>query len=367
VAELSRRALGRSTLHRQLLLTESELSVPDALRHLVGLQGQVPRVPYHALWLRLRGFRPAWLAGPMADRSVVRATLMRTTIHTVLGEDAVWLRPLVDPLMRRTFGGTAWARSLRGVDIEPAMEHARELLEAEPRTRAELTGPLAARFPDADPVALSWAASYLLPVLQPTPRGLWGESGRSALTTYRAWLGDRPPSHPGVDDVVPRYLAAFGPATVRDIQAWSGLTRLAEVVTRLGDRLRRLRGPDGVELVDIPDGPLPDEDVPAPVRMLPEYDNVVLGYADRSRVLADGEYRPGHGGHGGPGGAVGSVMVDGLVRAMWSMRRSPGRVAVEVRPAARLTAAHRDDIEVEARRMAGFLAPREEVSVEITT
>jgi hypothetical protein len=167
-----------------------------------------------------------------------------------------------------------------------------------------------------------------------------------------------------VDDVVLRYLAAFGPATVRDIQAWSGLTKLAEVVKRLGDRVRRLRGPDGVELVDVPDGPLPDEDVPAPVRMLPEYDNVVLGYADRSRVLSDGDYLPGR---GGPGGAVGSVMVDGLVSAMWSMRRSSGRAEVEIRPAVPLTPAQRTDIEAEALRMAEFLAPGEAASIQITS
>jgi hypothetical protein len=153
---------------------------------------------------------------------------------------------------------------------------------------------------------------------------------------------------------VRRYLGAFGPATVRDVQAWCGLTKLREVVDRMGPDLRRFRGEDGAELFDVPDAPLPDPETPAPVRFLAEYDNVVLSHADRSRVVAEGD-------HvlllGGPGGWVGTVLVDGLLRATWAARREADATVLTVRASGPLTAGERDDVVAEGERLLAFLAP----------
>jgi hypothetical protein len=174
------------------------------------------------------------------------------------------------------------------------------------------------------------------------------------MTTLEAWLGPPGGSGASPDDLVRRYLRAFGPATVRDVQAWCGLTRLREVVDRLGPALRRFRGEDGAELYDVPDGELPDPDTPAPVRFLAEYDNVVLSHADRSRVVADADHVPLL---GGPGGWVGTVLADGLLRATWAARRDGEATVLTVRPSEQLTPAERDDVLAEGERLLAFLAP----------
>ena len=166
------------------------------------------------------------------------------------------------------------------------------------------------------------------------------------MTTVETWLGTGAPG--SLDDLVLRYLAAFGPASVRDIQAWCGLTKLREVVDRLGSQLRRFRTEDGAELVDVPDAPLPDPDTPAPVRFLAEYDNVVLSHADRSRVVADGDHVLLQ---GGTGGWTGTVLVDGLLRATWAARREGAATALTVRPSVPLSAAEQDEVLAEGERL----------------
>ena len=256
------------------------MPVSAALEHLVGLQGQVPRVPHLALWDRLAGYDPAELDGLMTSRAVVRTQLMRTTIHTVTTADAVALRPLLQPVLDRTFSGTAWGQRLRGQDLDAVVGEAAELLAERPMGRAELQRELARRHPGLDAEAVTFGVSYWVPWVQPPPRGLWSRSSAAVMAPLSTWLPAVEASS-SLDDVVLRYLGAFGPASVRDVQAWCGLTRLREVVDRLGSRLRRFRTEDGAELVDVPDAPLPDPELPAPVRFLAEYDNVLLSHADR--------------------------------------------------------------------------------------
>jgi len=328
------------------------MPVGRALEHLVGLQAQVPRVPHLALWDRLDGYDPAELDGLMTSRGAVRTQLMRTTIHTVTAADALGLRPLLQPVLDRTFAGTAWGQRLRGQDLAAVVAEASELLAARPMGRAELQRELAERHPGLDAEAVAFGVSYWVPWVQPTPRGLWSASGAAVMTTVEMWLGTGAPASP--DDLVLRYLGAFGPASVRDVQAWCGLTRLREVVDRLGPRLRRFRTADGGELVDVPDGKLPDPDTPAPVRFLAEYDNVVLSHADRSRVVAEGD-------HvlltGGPGGWTGTVLVDGLLRATWAARRDGVATVLTVRPSDALSAAEEEQVGNEGARLLGLLAP----------
>jgi hypothetical protein len=359
---LGRRVLGRTTLSRQLLLERERRPVREALEHLVGLQAQVPQVPHLALWDRLAGYQPAELDRLMSAREVVRTPLMRTTIHTVTTADALALRPVLQPVLDRVFAGTAWGQRLRGEDVSAAVATARTLLAEQPMTRASLMRELAHLHPEVDAEAVAFGVGYWVPWVQPPPRGLWGASAAPVLTPLDAWNG--PSGFPGpipLERLVIRYLGAFGPASVRDVQAWCGLTRLREVADAMD--LVRYRGADGVELLDVPDAALVDPDAPAPVRFLAEYDNVTLSHADRSRVIGDAPLQPLQ---GGPGGWVGAVLVDGLVSAMWAARRSAEGMALEVRAARGLTAAELADVEDEGRELLRFLVPGRDHDVRIT-
>jgi hypothetical protein len=352
---LGRRELGRTTLARQLLLERQARPVAEALEHLVGLQGQVPKVPHAALWNRIAGYDPAELDRLMTGADAVRTQLMRTTIHTVTTRDALALRPLLQPVLDRVFSGTAWGQRLRGVDVSDAVATARRLLAERPLSRAALIREIAERHPEVHAESVGYGVSYWVPWVQPPPRGLWEASGAAVMTTLDAWVQVEPARRPppvSPDLLVTRYLRAFGPASVRDVQAWCGLTRLREVTDRMD--LRRYRAADGVELLDVPDGVLTAPDAPAPVRFLPEYDNVTLSHADRSRVVGDSSLEPLQ---GGTGGWVGTVLVDGLVRATWAARRTGELLELEVRVGGGLSAGERDEIEVEGTALLEFLAP----------
>ena len=316
---LGPRALGRATLARQLLLDRAPLGAAAALDHLVGLQAQAPDAPYVALWSRLADFRPDGLARLVEDRQAVRTWLMRTTIHLVTATDAVSLAPLLRRVHQGNFSGLA-ARQIDGVDRAELAAAGAAVLAERPRTRAELGRLLAPRWPAHDPDALALAITYLLPLVQVPPRGLWRRGGRAATTPLEVWLGGLSAPPASVDGLLLRYLAAFGPASVRDAQVWSGLTRLAEVFDRLRPGLRTARDEHGVELYDLPDAPLPDPDTPAPPRFLPEYDNVLLSHADRTRVLPAGRPVPLPAGNGG---STGTFLVDGSVAGTWRLHRTP--------------------------------------------
>ncbi|MFZ3473741.1 winged helix DNA-binding domain-containing protein [Streptomyces sp. 4.24] len=285
---LDTRSLNRATLARQLLLNRAEMSAADAVEHLLGLQAQNVKPPYFQLHARLAGFRPAELAGLMESREAVRIVTMRSTIHTHTAHDALTLRPLVQPARDREV--TYFRKGLTGVDLDALAEHARAFVEAEPRTMAEIREELLTRWPDADPQSLAVAARCRLPLVQVTPRGVWGKSGQVRLTTLREWVGDGDGRHEvaavSADEAVLRYLGAFGPASVKDMQTWAGLTRLREAFERLRPRLAVFQDENGVELFDLPEAPRPDADVPAPARFLPEFDNLLLSHADRTRVIA---------------------------------------------------------------------------------
>ena len=281
---LGRRALNRATMARQLLLERADLAPVDAVAHLVGMQAQVPLNPYLGLWSRLRDFRPEELGRALEDREVVRIVAMRATIHLLTADDCLLLRPLCQPVLDGELARhPAMAPVLRGVDLRPVLAFASDVLAQRPRTGPQLRAALAERFPELDATALAYACRNHLALVQVPPRGVWGRRGQVTTTTAESWLGRPLVANPSVDDVVVRYLRAFGPATAADIAAWSRLTGFREVIDRLRPRLRAFRDERGRELVDVPDAPLPDPDTPAPVRFLPEYDNVALSHADRRR------------------------------------------------------------------------------------
>jgi hypothetical protein len=346
---LTDRALNRALLRRQLLLRRRRIRVADAVEHLIALQAQVPRDPYVGLWSRVDGFRPEELSDLIADRRAVRMGLLRATLHLVTARDALRLRPAIDPAIRRAYRtGSPFARQLEGLDESEVVAFAAKLLEERPRTRSELGPLLAERWPERDPSALAYAASYLLPLVQVTPRGLWRRSGPSAFTTLGSWLGAPPDEDAAPDEVILRYLGAFGPSTVADVQAWSGLPTLRPAIERLRPRLRTFRDERGRELFDVPEAPIPDGDVPAAPRFLPEYDNAFLAHADRSRIVSESHRRRmfivGWG----------QLIVDGFIAARWRVDPSLERTLV-VQPYRRLSAPERSEIADEAVRLLSFL------------
>jgi hypothetical protein len=283
---------------------------------LVGLQAQVPRDPYVALRARVEGFAPPELEEALLDRTAVRIGVMRGTIHLVTADDCIQLRPLVQPVLDAELRRHRdFAPLLVGVDLGPVLDAGRRLLE-QPLSGPQLRAALAERFPAHDAAALAYACRCVLPLVQVPPRGLWRRSAQVTVATVEGWLGRPLDAAPSLDDVILRYLGAFGPAAVADAATWSRLTGLREVFERLRPQLVTFRDERGRELFDLPDAPRPAPDTPAPVRFLPEYDNLLLSHADRSRFA-----RPGASGRLTPPGGLGwgTVLVDGVVSAIWRL------------------------------------------------
>jgi hypothetical protein len=322
----------------------------EASEHLVGLQAQIPNSPYLGLWTRIEGFRTDELVRLITERRVLRAVVMRGTLHLVTARDYLMIRPLVQPLLERILKN-GFGRHLAGTSPARIAAAGEALLRDEPRTGAEVAAILKKRWPDRDARALGYAVQYLVPLVQVPPRGIWGETGRPAWLTAVAWLGraSRPAMKPDV--LVERYLAAFGPASVADMRAWSGFPGLREVVERLRPRLRVFRGENGQELFDRPESPRPDPDSPAPPRFLPCYDNALLAHADRTRILPEA-----HGvwGFQTEGLLVGTVLLDGFVRARWRIEVERGRAVLDVQPCARLFGRDRAALAEEGDRLLAF-------------
>lgn len=352
---LSRRALNRATLERQLLLRRSPMPVLNAVDHLVGMQAQLPMNPYLGLWSRIEQFQPEDLAQLLLDRAVVRIVVMRGTIHLVTADDCLAIRPLMQPVLdgelkrHRDF-----APALVGVDLKPVLTAARKILAERPRTNPQLRAALAERFPDLDAAALAFACRNRLALIQVPPRGVWGRSAAVTTTTAESWLGRPLARKPSIDELVLRYLAAYGPATVADIASWSRLTGMREVADRLEPRLRTFQDEKGRDLCDLPDAPRPDPDTKASARFLPEYDNVLLSFTDRGRFVDDARPAP-------PADATrtvrGTVLHDGMLSGTWRIETDTNDVAtLWVDHLGHLTKAATAAIGAEGRRLLRFLA-----------
>jgi hypothetical protein len=354
---LTRRAQNRALLARQLLLERSAAhSAEGAIEHLVGLQAQTPRDPYFGLWSRLEGFDPDALGALLTDRRAVRMSLMRATVHLVTSRDAARLRALIQPAIERSFKG-AWGKRIAGADVDAIVAAARDVLadSPDPLTGRELAARVIADHGiDGNAEAIRHAINVRLALVQVPPRGLWGESGQPRYEALEAWVGanGRVPEL-SLDGLVLRYLRAFGPASANDFQKWSGLTRAATVIDRLRPQLTRFRSESGKELFDLPDAPRPDPEHPAPVRFLPEFDNLLLSHADRVHVVPGGET---------PwldalsaGRHVSNVLIDGMLRGTWWLEREGRRTtSLVVQPLGRISRGERSELRAEANRLAGF-------------
>ncbi len=356
-ALLDTRTLNRATLQRQWLLRRRVATIPKALEHLVGLQAQTANPPYLALWARLEGFEFGALTRLIEQRRIVRCAMMRSTLHLVSARDLLGLRPLLQPVLERGLRHSAHARHLEGIDLRELARVAQGQLAREPLSSGDLGAALAHAWPGRDTTALAMAARCYLSLIHVPPAGTWGSHKNAALCPADVWLAATKPSPESGDalaQLVLRYLAAFGPASAADITTWSGLTQLAPVVDRLGTQLRRYRDAQGRTLFDLARTRLPDPDTPAPARLLPGFDNLLLSHADRSRVIDDAHRSRVFGSNGliQP-----FVLVDGFVRATWRVERTKDRAVLTVEPFGPLSAAQRDEIGDEARRLLPGIEP----------
>lgn len=358
--QLSVRQLNRATLARQHLLERVRMPACDLIAHLVGLQAQEQRDPYVGLWSRLVDFDPSELETLLLDRAVVRMVVQRGTVHAITAEDARVLRPLAQPILTQGLANHSdYGPPLADVDLKPVLKYAAAVLK-EPHTTPQLRAALAAEFPDHDAAALAFACRNLLPFVQVPPRGLWSKGGQVVGTTLKAWTGHNVERKPSVDDVIVRYLRAFGPASVQDAATWSRYTALREVFERLRPQLVTYRDDNGREYFDVPDTPLPDADMPAPVRILPQYDNLLLSHKDRSRFIVPQsealgaiwlEHR----------GFVGSFLVDGMLTGPWKIedtkatKTTPRGLTMTFTTSKRLKPVDKNAITAEAERFLRFV------------
>jgi hypothetical protein len=351
---LSPRALNRALLERQLLLRRGSLRVSEALEHLVGLQAQNPNGPYYGLWSRLVDFHPDELAEMIDRRLVVRIALMRWTLHVVTARDCLKIRPLVQSVMERRMRAI-FGSALEGVDLDRLAVLGRALVDEQPRSLGDVGRTLASEWPQHEPSVLGNALAALAPLVQVPPRGLWGRNGRAVQTTAERWLG-RPlePAGPP-DELLLRYLAAFGPATIDDMRKWSGLRGLGCAIERLRPRLRSFRDEQGRELLDVLDGPLPHPDTPAPPRFLPECDNAVLAHADRSRIVSEAHRRLVT--------AHKTFLVDGFVRGTWKIIRAAQVATLVISPIAPISREDRLALAEEGAQLLAFSAGEDDIRI----
>ena len=350
---LTPRKLNRATLGRQMLLRRESLEVADAVRRVVALQAQQPASPYLALWNRLADFDPADLDAAFADRVVVKATLMRITLHAVHAEDWPEFHNAMVPRLRaaRLADLRLPSSGLSIADADALLPHL-ATFAARPRTGAEVQDMLEARFGERRN-GVWWALRTFAPVQHAPTGGPWSYHPPSSFIAAQGASG--PESHgQSVQSLVLRYLRGFGPASAQDIAQFTFLMRgvVLQAVNALGDRVERLEGPGGATLFDVPGALLPPEDTVARPRMLPMWDSILLAYADRSRVVPP-EYRQVIFRRNGD--VLPALLVDGYVAGVWR----PVEAGIEATAFRRLDDDAWEGLAAEARALVAFLADRE--------
>jgi hypothetical protein len=349
---MSERAINRAMLARQLLLERHDLEPAQAVERLAGMQGQEPKHPYIGLWTRLTDFESKGLQKAFDDRTVVRATLMRGTLHLFSAKDYLAFRMTLEPVLAGAMSVLA-SRS-EGVEPDEVVKAAREVLADGPMRFGDIRSALTERFPGLNDRALGYTTRMLVPLVMVPDGSRWGFPANAPFTLSDDWLGKQPAKRAVPEKLVLRYLAAFGPATPADFQTWSGLQKAKPVFDKLAGDLAVLKGAAGKDLYDVPDAPRPDEETYAPVRYLPEFDNLLLSHAKRSRIIAD-EHKP----------AVftknlrvkSTYLVDGMVAGLWAAELKRGIATLRLTPFGKLTKKVLVELEKEGTSLLHFLEP----------
>jgi Winged helix DNA-binding domain len=341
VRTLTVRDLNRATLARQLLLERRRLPVGRAIERLVGMQAQWPPAPYIGLWTRVEGFRRETLERLLLRGDVLKPTVMRGTLHLVTARDyPVFYAAFRE--MHTWFGPMHLERAVASLD------GVRALMRDGRIAYAELLAHLRATHPDLAEVdcrRMLFAVRRHAHLLHARETAAWRTQPSATYEAYGE--PEAVDAEAARTELVHRYLRAFGPASKADIADWSGL-RVRDFEQAL-DGLPTHRTEDGRPLYDVPRAPLPDGDTPAPVRFLPKWDNTLLGFADRRRVLSDEIRRKVIGKNGD---VAQTVLVDGFVAATWA---ADPKGKVTVRPFAPLPRAWRREVEDEAARLEAWL------------
>ncbi|NUS73591.1 MAG: winged helix DNA-binding domain-containing protein [Corynebacteriales bacterium] len=355
---LSLRTLNRTLLRRQFLLERTTRPAAEVIRQLIAVQAQEPNWPYVGLWARMREFHRDELTELIEKREVVRSTMVRRTQHLAAAQDFCWLRPSVEPIVAAALRDRYYAEHIVGIDLPELAEVGRELLSNGALSRKKLGQLLASRYPGRNATRLANTVELLLPLVHPMPAAAWGRWGHPravSVAMAQDFTGMPMADAPQLKTLVLRYLAAFGPASVKDAQAWAGITKLREVFDVLRSQLRVFRSEQGVELFDVPDAPITDAELPAPVRFLPAYDNVLQGHHDRTRIISEQDRkRTAREASGG----VPMFLVDGVVRGRWSWKDSMLRIEMY----RELSSDQWAQLEAEARNLATFLVGSDDVN-----
>jgi hypothetical protein len=356
-------ALNSATLARQHLLERVAMEPHDLVAALVGMQAQTTQSWYLTFWSRLTDVDPVAIGSLLESRRLVRMTAMRGTIHLVTDEDAPALRAFTQPAIARLLRGT-FGRGLVGVDLAELERIVRDVVGDDAVALEPIAEALAGRWPSADRFGLAQAGRGLIPLVHAPPRGVWGRSGGVRLALLDRWIGRPNPVTVDPLPIVRRYLAAYGPASVADAQAWSGVTGLAATFDALRPELVTFADERGRELFDLPDSPRPDADVPVPVRFLADYDNVLLAHADRARFAGDAE-RAALTYISGP--IPGMVLADGRAAGSWFSKREKGVATATVTLVTDLDATTEAAVRAEAEAVLGFLHPAAEERAVVLT
>ena len=326
----------------------------EAVERLGGMQAQEPRPPFIGLWSRVEGFAADDLRAALADRSLVRAMAMRATLHLMSAADFRAMRAALEPAMEAAMNGALRGR-MEGLDLERVLPAARDLLAGGPLTFAQIRDGLAARFPDVDARALGYAVRTRLPLVMVPTGERWSFPAASAFAPAEEWLGAPIDAGAGGEALAVRHLAAYGPSTPADVQAWCGVPGTRAAIERLRPRLVSLRDEAGRDLLDLPGAPRPGEDADAPARLLPEFDSLVLAYADRTRVV--------------PGDHQGRITTknlrvratalwDGFAVGTWALTTTRGVATLTLEPFARLPKGAKAALRDEAEGLVRFADPQ---------
>lgn len=343
--------LNRMTLSRQMLLARETISVPQAIEKLVGLQAQLASAPYGDLWTRLPNFQRDDLAKLIENRTIIKATLMRGTLHLFTVDDYLLLRGAIQPALTQGFEAVRRDRA-QGLDIDKMVAMARDFIAEAPRSFAEITAFFTEHFPDGDSGAMRYSVRTHLPLVQVPTETEWSYPGNPKFTLAESWLGRPIPTDDNLKTLIFRYLAAFGPASITDIQTWSGIKNLKAAVEKLRPELTTYHDEQKRELFDLPNLPIMDADAPAPERFLPEFDNILLSHAKRTRIIAD-EYRPKV---YLPGLRVApTILVNGFVRGVWKVEKTKGTATLTIEPLSALTKQNRTALAEEAEKLVRFV------------
>ena len=346
---LKLRELNRATLSRQMLLERATLPIPAATERLIGLQAQLASAPYVGLWTRLRDFQREDLAALIEHRDIVKATMMRATLHLCTADDYLKFRTTLAPLL---IGAASSIAKDRGAfDLEKVLNAARKFIGEKPRTFAQISEMLTELMPDVDVGAMRYTVRTHLPLVQVPIASGWSYSNKPEFTLAETWIGQTISPADQLPALVRRYLAAFGPASVTDAQTWLGM-KLKDTFEKLRPQFVTYRDEGRRELFDLPDVALPDEEISARIRFLPEYDNLLLSHSKRTRVVAD-EYRskvylPGL-------RVAATILVDGFVRGVWKIEKTKTTAALVIEPFEKLTKKDRAALTEEGERLLRFV------------